>query len=313
MKQLLTLIVFIANITYSNAQTILAQKGTITSATNEVFFFEKIQIVGSDFQYIEPSSGEEKKLPIKSVKIVEDENFKRVFTNRSIIVSSEFSSQGIVLEKTRTDTIAIARTQTPKKEEVLFSENGYPVGIYYTKEDFIRKVPNSKVAILPKELVGWEKEELTGLPDECYFYLVSEDKRIKKVFAICYKGHIYFQTQAILDHRHKTDRAQTNTFPNGFAKVQTMGDNYYYTEVSLVNKWAQGLAYSGGAVGGVMATGMYNRKGIVWDVKNKEFNIFKNCKDYNEFIKDLYPEGVQECKNHQPDIHKVRQAINIVK
>ncbi|MFY0481327.1 hypothetical protein ACI6PS_01875 [Flavobacterium sp. PLA-1-15] len=313
MKQLLTLIVFIASITYCNAQTILAQKGTFTSATNEKIAFEKIQIIGSDFHYIEPATGEEKKVAIKTVKVVEDENYKRVFTNRSIIVSSEFSSQGIVQEKTLTDTIATARTQLPKKEEVVASENGYPVGIYYTKDDFIRKVPNSRAVIVPKELVGWEKDELTGIPDNCYFYLASEDTRIKKVFAICYKGYIYFQAQAILDNRHKTDRAQTNAFPNGFSKVQIMGENYFYTEVGLVNKWAQGLAYSGGVAGSVMATGMYNQKGIVWDVKNQEFNIFKNCKDYNDFIKDLYPEGVQDCKNHQPDIHKVRQAMEIIK
>ena len=58
---------------------------------------------------------------------------------------------------------------------------------------------------------------------------------------------------------------------------------------------------------------MHNMKGIVWDVKNKEFNIFKNCKDYNEFIKAIYPEGVQSCEQHQPDITRIREVIEKIK
>lgn len=304
-----------ASISYCNAQNFLAQKGILTSATNEKIAFERIQIMGSDFQYVEPSTGEEKKIPLKTVKIIEDENYKRVFTNRNIIVSSELSSQGIVLEKTKSDLVhdALVQTKVLKVEYDSIAKNGCPDGIYYTKEDFINKDPNSKEAIIPKELVGWEKDELTGLPDECYFYLINGDKKIKKVFAICYRGNIYFQTQAILDNRNKKDKAQTNDFPNGFVKVRSIGENYYYTEAVLMNKWVQGLGYSGGIVGAGIASSSKNYKGIVWDVKKKEFNIFKNCKDYNDFIKVLYPEGVQECKNQQPDIWKVRQAIEKIK
>ena len=315
MKHLFSSIVFLLTITYCNAQTFLAQKGILTSATNEKIAFENIQIIGSDFQYIEPSTGEQKKLPIKTVKVIEDEKYKRVFTNRSIIVSSEISSQGIVQEKTKPDFANDSLIQAKKLVVIkdTISKTGHPNGIYFTKADFINKVPNSNAEIVPKELVGWEKEELTGLPDECFFYLVSEDKRIKNVFAICYSGQLYFQTQAILDNRNKTDRAQTNHFTNGFTKVKIAGENYYYTEVSLANKWAQSFAYTGGAAGGILASTLNDLKGIVWDVKNKEFNIFKNCKDYNAFIKELYPESVQECKNRQPDIYKVREAIEIIK
>ena len=58
---------------------------------------------------------------------------------------------------------------------------------------------------------------------------------------------------------------------------------------------------------------MIKGKGIVWDIKNQEFNIFKNCKDYNDFIKDKYPEGVQQCENQQPDMLLVRKAIEKIK
>ncbi|MCY1236346.1 hypothetical protein D3C87_67600 [compost metagenome] len=313
MKQVLLLLFFIAT-SYCNAQDLLAKKGTITLATNEKISFERLELVDGHFKYFEPTTGEDKKIAISTVKVIDDENHKRVFTNRNIIISTEFS-QGMVIEKTKADTIASAKKPAPKKEDAKVAANGCPNGIYYTKEDFINKVPNSTAVVIPKGLVGFTKEEIVDdIPAECYFYLKNEDKKLKRVFAVCYKGHIYFQTQAILDNRNKTDRAQTNHFPNGFAKVISLGENYYYTEVSLANKWAQGFAYgSGGAVGGAIGSSLGNHKGIVWDVKNKEFNIFKNCNDYNDFIKVLYPEGVQECKNHQPDIVKVREAIEKIK
>lgn len=309
------LILFLLAYNFSNAQSILAKKGTITLATNEKVAFENLQLIEGQFQYLDPSTGDEKKLAIKTVKVVDDENYKRVFTNRSIIVSSEISSQGVVLEKTKPDFAhdSLMQKKELKIEYNSIAANGCPDGIYFGKEDFLNKKPNSKAEIVPKELVGWEKEELSGIPDECFFYLVSEDKRIKNVFAICYRGHIYFQTQAILENRNKTDRAQTHDFPNGFVKVKFLGENFYYMEANLINKWVQGLGYSGGAIGGAAASTAKNYKGIVWDVKNKEFNIFKNCKDYNEFISIHYPEGIQDCENQQPDIFKVREAIEKIK
>ena len=42
-------------------------------------------------------------------------------------------------------------------------------------------------------------------------------------------------------------------------------------------------------------------------------DIFKNCKDYNEFIKAIYPDGIQECEKHQPDITKIREVIEKIK
>ncbi|MGV8915661.1 MAG: hypothetical protein ACOH1X_09475 [Kaistella sp.] len=44
-----------------------------------------------------------------------------------------------------------------------------------------------------------------------------------------------------------------------------------------------------GPAGGAMASSLNQSKGVVWDVKNNEFNIFKNCEDYNSFILDKMP------------------------
>lgn len=306
MKRVL-LLFFLMAIGFCNAQDILADKGIMTLATNEKIDFEKLELAGKQFRYIELATGEKKEIEINKVKSVVDENFNRVFTNRNIIVSTEFS-QGMLIEKTKADTIA-KKPEFPSK-----AANGCPNGVYYTKEDFINKTPSPTAEVVPREMIGIGEEIVDYIPSECYFYLKKENKKLKKVFAVCYRGEIYFQTQAILNNRNKTDRAQTNNYPNGFVRVMMVGKNYYYTEASLINKWVQGFAYSGGGLNGYsVANAFYDHKGIVWDVKNKEFNIFKSCKDYNEFIKTLYPEGVQECKNHQPDLSKVREAINIIK
>mgnify|MGYP000439297352 CR=1 FL=1 len=64
---------------------------------------------------------------------------------------------------------------------------------------------------------------------------------------------------------------------------------------------------------GIIASDLIKGKGIVWDFENEEFNIFKNCKDYNEFIKDESPDDIQKCEKRQPNMFAVRKAINKIK
>jgi len=195
----------------------------------------------------------------------------------------------------------------PTNKDTLFKPN-YPEGIYISKEDFINKKPNYVKDIIPKNIYGKKKAILDTIVHACYFYDAKTDKKIKKVFAISYKGYLYFQLYSILKNRNKLDRAQATNFPNSFVRVIDGGKNYYYTEANLTNQWAKGLAYNLGALGGAIGNTMIYGKGVVWDFKNKEFNIFRNCKDYNEFIQRVYPEGKQICKK-QPDMLKVREAV----
>lgn len=91
------------------------------------------------------------------------------------------------------------------------------------------------------------------------------------------------------------------------------GENYYYTEVELVNQWEAGTAINFGVVGGIIANNMIQGKGVVWDFKNQEFNIFKSCKDYNKFINDKLPNNKQKCEKHQPNMFEVRKSIELIK
>ncbi|SCZ00309.1 hypothetical protein [Flavobacterium caeni] len=198
-------------------------------------------------------------------------------------------------------------------KEVVY-KSAYPEGVYFTKDDFIKKTP-SQVQIVPKSIIGFKKKVLVENVHNCFFYNVSSDKKITKAFAVSYKGDLYFQINAILKNRHKDDDSQTNSFPHSFVRVIMGGDNFLYTEADLANSWAKAAAYGGvgGGVGAVLANSFIYGKGVVWDFNNSEFNIFRNCKDFNEFIRDRYEIGIQDCKKSQPDALKIREIIEKIK
>ena len=193
--------------------------------------------------------------------------------------------------------------------DTLYKPN-YPEGIYESKADFINRKPSSFKSI---EMTGFDKKTIDSIIHNPYFYYSDNDKKVRNVFAISFKGHLYFQIKAILKNRNKTDRAQSTNYHNTFVRVIIGGENYLYTEAELVNQWAYGTAVNFGVAGGALANSLIKGKGIVWDFSNEEFNIFKSCKDYNQFIEDKVPEDIQVCENHQPNMLMVRETIDKIK
>jgi len=190
----------------------------------------------------------------------------------------------------------------------------YPEGLYRTKEDFIRRIPNDRVALVAKSLTGFKKEIIDTIPDQCLFYYMDTDKKVKKMFAVSYKGHLYIQAASVLLNRDRKDKSQSSSQPYSFTKVLFGGTNFLYMELELANSWKQGLGYGLGGVGGAaIAQNAIKEKGIVWDIHAKQFNIFRTCKDFNEFISERYPQGVQECEDRQPDLQQVRAAVEKIK
>jgi hypothetical protein len=279
--------------TVSAQQKNFVSEGIITLKNNKTTGFEKLYIVGEKVAFKNVATNTQTVYLLADIYQIEDDAQHVIYKNG--------------------ERQKLAQVVVPEVEDTLFKPR-YPEGVYQTKEDFIAKKPSSTEQVRPKGLVGIDKPLLTTIEHACYFFDMA-DYKFKDVFAISYKGHLYFQVQAILDNRNKTDRAQASDFANGFVRVIMGGDNYLYTEADLSNAWAQGLAYGGvgGAAGGMMARSFVNGKGVVWDIKNKEFNIFKNCKDYNAFVQPLYPEGVQECKKQQADNWQVRKAMEKIK
>ena len=320
MKSKLSLIILFLTCTICIAQNELAKKGTITLADNQKIAFNNVRLENGKFVFMDVKLGTEGILSISEIKYIEDENNSKIFTNKTIVdrtreTDLKFAEEQKKLAIEVETKKAAAYKQKLEDEKKALAMDLYPAGIYLTKEDFLNKIPKSTEELVPKEVVDIDKSVLYGTPNECFFYDLQTDKKVKNAFAVSYRGHLYFQISAILDNRNKTDRAQSNDHPNSFVRVRSFGNNYYYSEAELANLWAQGVAAGvGGVVVGVaVANSLITGKGIVWDIKNKEFNIFKNCQDYNDFIKDKYPEGLQQCKNQQPDMLEVRKAIEKIK
>ncbi|WP_136667423.1 hypothetical protein [Flavobacterium sp. H122] len=274
-------------------------KGKITVLSGQRMDFRKLHYEGNEVVFINISTNSEFRYMKSSIKLIENEKGEIVYGNQNLI-AKDIEAKKRELEKEKNDTLFKPR---------------YPEGIYLTKEEFINKKPSKRARVSPRGLYGFDKPLLTTIEHNCFFFYADSIDKVKNVFAVSYKGHLYFQIKAILDNRNKTDRAQTNDFPNSFVRVLIGGENYFYTEVNLANQWAQGLAYGavGGASGGALAQTLIYGKGVVWDFKNSEFNIFKNCEDFNDFIKNLYPEGVQKCENKHPNAMEQRKAIEKIK
>lgn len=290
--RLLTVFLFFLQTTVCIAQQTLIRSGVITLAESKMVGFKNLTLTKERVSFTNVSTNEWFSYPLSEVIKVEDDK------QQVIVYGTAPKPQPTTVVEAVRDTLY---------------RPGYPDGIYKSKEDFINKKPATTPYLVPKGLVGLEKPTLETIEDACFFYDINNEK-VKKAFAISYKGCLYFRIGAILENRNKTDRAQDSHFTNGFVRVLIGGENYFYTEADLANIWAQGVAYGvGGVGGGVLAASNIKGKGIVWDFKNSEFNIFKNCKDYNLFIKSVYPEGVQNCDGQQPDMYEVRVAMEKIK
>jgi hypothetical protein len=226
-----------------------------------------------------------------------------------LIISIQLSAQNKDSLDLLQDILQPISTETI---ENLYKPN-YPDGIYLSKLDFLRKRPSSVALITP-----FKKNEIVE-PDNdsiylnCFFYHINTNKMIRNVFAVSFKGHLFFQIRSVLNNRNTKDRAQKADYPNLFARVIIGGDNYLYTETELSNLWASNIALFFGGIGDEIANEVTRNKGFVWDIKKQEFNIFKSCKDYNKFIENLYPLGIQACETQQPDLEFIRKAMNAIK
>lgn len=268
--------------------------GSITMRNSEVVNFKNLHWEKGKAFYLNTDNGQNEELYDNSIIKITDSGNKVVFENKDIKTSE-------------TKNTPYKKPEEKAQPKEYKNKLGYPEGIYETKEFFIRKTPSSTLSLTKKGLIGFEKKP-TGDEDVNAFFYNSDDKKLKNIFAIVYHGDLYFGIEAILSNRNKTDRAQSSDFPNSFVKTKFGGQNYIYLEVTLANAWAKGFSSNMGIYG--MDDYL---KGVVWDIKNQEFNIFKNCQDFNLFINDKYPDASQTCQNQQPNLNEVQAALMIIK
>lgn len=193
----------------------------------------------------------------------------------------------------------------------VYSVNDYSEGFYVTLEDFINKKKTKLNPVERREIIGFEKKLIhkDSIVDHVFLTTIADGTKLTGVFGVSLNGNLYIQQKNFRKYAVKGDKSEEGDNPNSYHRVLQAG-KFLYLEAELANGWSKGLAYgSGGAIGGVIGASMNRLKGIVFDINKKEFNVLKDCKDFNEFLTSNQTENV-ECKNKKIDIITVRENIS---
>lgn len=235
MKRKILFFLFISVTFSSQAQEIPTPltEGVVTT-TNQRISFKKLRKEGSEIVFYNVSTRSDYRYLPNSIKKIEDKEFNILYIN------PKFENEPNIKEK------------YVDPESKLFKPN-YPEGIYLTSDDFLDKTPSSTEKIFAGEVDEVDYDVSIDFSNNCNFYYDKNGKKVRNVFAISYKGFLYFQIKAILNNRNKTDRSQRNDYPQSFVRVSLGGNNYFYTEADLANLWDQSLTIAAtGTVGSVL-------------------------------------------------------------
>lgn len=210
-------------------------------------------------------------------------------------------------------------------------KSSFPEGLYRTKEDFIKKAPSEFLQLTIDKILSVNDSD--SFAHRCFFKEKDTNKRIKKVFAISHNGQLYFSNWAILDNKAKSDKSVSPIESmNSFVRVLIGGDNFLYAEGAFINPWRAGLSggvsnamgVEFGIVGAVVGNEVgkaidksypittFGGTGVVWDIKKEEFNIFRNCSDFNEFFENDSVKKI-DCGKQIFELKQIREIIDKIK
>ena len=284
-------------------------------------------------QYIKEATIKLKKIdePIKVYDLRYGE--KTIFFRAEELPNALASAKIKHIEDLKFDSVNYSQTVPELKETYNTDTFSYPNGAYETLESFIAKTPNDK-KMLPKthyKALYYEyKNDLVQ-----FFEQGKTDFPIKNYFAVVNNGEVYLNVKAIMNNRGDGNGNLTKEIPNnGFLRVKAGTDEFLYVEMpmsktstAILAGVAGGLtagvasAAAGAVIGGVtsgLANGMIGiasptlMKGIVLDVNKKEFDIFKNCKDFNSFLQNQSSAPEVDCEKDY-NISAIRGVMNNLK
>lgn len=172
----------------------------------------------------------------------------------------------------------------------------HPEGIYTTSEDF-KNINPSPI----------EKLKMTVSSDSiAYRFTDSNDKNIKKVFALSYKGNLYFNIKSLMKKFDDKSKGQAWDGGNYFLRAVEIGGYIFMEDYFTSN--AAGIL--GGISGGLAARRI---KGIIYDEKNDSFRLFRNYKEFGEFIQENFPDKYylveREDKPKVSEVEKVKSVL----
>ena len=174
----------------------------------------------------------------------------------------------------------------------------YPKGIYTTYESFKNRLPNDTLTVF----------EIKTRDTSNAFRFVNKatNKRLKRNFAISDGMHLYIRIKEVFKHLPRNDKNQSKDDGNFCIKVEEIGSRYLYFEDYFTSKEALIL---GGLAAGASARRL---KGIVYDFKTHQFDLFKNAKDFAYFIEKNHPEYVNEISKVETNTHGKKKRKKFV-
>jgi hypothetical protein len=292
-----------------------SSSGVITTVANTTISYKNLKYSNGKIDYIDATTGKEDFLYENSIKKIDYES------ENQMTVVIDYSN--IDYSNVPTPTVPKIEVSKVKDKSEIFSGVIYPEGIYNTKEDFVNKKPSSNPNLIFTELYGFDKKVVnSGDKDICYIKTI-DDRKLKNVFAVSKDGFLYFNIKAILKNieKGKGDGSQDSDNPNAYSLAMMGGENFLYTEVPLGNVWGKALAAGvaggiGGATGSIVVStsGIHSDayKGVVFDLGKQNFDIFKNCEDFNKFLSQSAPDKVINClpkRDYYSEIRKIIQEI----
>ena len=187
--------------------------------------------------------------------------------------------------------------------------NNYPEGVYLTYESFLDKTPSNTKRVEARDLFKPKKRIRDAMIDNCYFYYRRSKKRVKDAFAISYEGSLYFHVKSMQKLMEKKDRKQKIDHKDSFVRVVDQG-RYLYLEAYTRKGGGIGFGIGGGPVS--VATGGGSReelRGVIYNFEEGKFDLFRDCKDFNQFLRLGHSMEEFECEKKQLPIDIVRNII----
>jgi len=188
--------------------------------------------------------------------------------------------------------------------------NHYPEGIYPTFDSFLDIKPSKRRAkVEARDLFKPKTKILDPFIDNCYFYDQRTNKRIKDVFAISHAGSLYINVKSL--HKllgDKKDRKHKVNYKDSYFRVLEQG-KYMYLEGYFSKGGGIGFSVGGGPIS--IGTGGPREEllGIVFDFEKEEFDLFRDCKDFNRFLALDYRDKGFECDRKNAPIEVIHDII----
>ena len=186
--------------------------------------------------------------------------------------------------------------------------NNYPEGIYLSFEDFLTKKPANTQTVEMRDVMRPKQKVLDPTIDNCYFYYRRKNKRVKDAFAISYKGSLFIRIKEMRKYMVKKDRRQKIEFHDSFIRVVDQGQ-FLYMEGYFRKGGGLGLSIGAGPVAVGSGGPREEMKGIVFNFEKQEFDIFRDCKDFNNFLLESTNRRPFKCDQKSVPLPVVRRII----